>query len=78
MQFALASIIEAIRRNPDKYNNLLFNDISASSTMATNPSLLSYIEDYNDMIPDESNSLYDSILKHFTNSITDNALLLLR
>ena len=36
------------------------------------------IEDYNDMIPDESNSLYDSILKHLTNSITDNALLLLR
>ena len=36
------------------------------------------IEDYNDMIPDESNILYDSILKRFTNSITDNALLLLR
>jgi hypothetical protein len=36
------------------------------------------IEDYNDLIPDESNSLYDSIQKRLTNSITDNALLLLR
>lgn len=36
------------------------------------------IEDYNDSIPDESNSLYDSIQKRLTNSITDNALLLLR
>jgi hypothetical protein len=69
LQFALASVIESIRRNPDKYNNLLFNDISASSTMATNPSLLSYIEAYKDMILDESNRLYDRLLKHFTNSI---------
>jgi len=36
------------------------------------------IEDYNDMIPVESNILYDTILKHLTNSFTYNALLILR
>jgi hypothetical protein len=32
LQFALASVIEAIRRNPDKYNNLLICNSSSSST----------------------------------------------
>jgi hypothetical protein len=44
LQFALASIIEAIRRNPDKYNDLLVGNVSLSSTMAANqsPPLYSY------------------------------------
>jgi hypothetical protein len=32
LQFALASVIEAIRRNPDKYNDLLIDNASLSST----------------------------------------------
>lgn len=31
LQFALASVIEAIRRNPGKYNNLLVSNASLSS-----------------------------------------------
>jgi hypothetical protein len=31
LQFALASVIKAIRRNPDKYNNLLVSNTSLSS-----------------------------------------------
>ena len=73
LQFALASIIESIRRNPDKYNDHLVGNASLSSTMAANQSLLSNIEDYKDMILDESKMLYDSLLHHFTNSIMDNA-----
>jgi len=32
LQFALASVFEAIRRNPDKYNNLLVNNTSTSTS----------------------------------------------
>jgi hypothetical protein len=32
LQFGLASVIEAIRQNPDKYNNLLVINASSSST----------------------------------------------
>jgi len=77
LQFALASIIEAIRRNLDKYNSLIFNDTSASSTLTSIPaqgSILSHIEDYRDMILEEARRLYDSLLHHFTNSIMDNAV----
>ena len=74
LQFALASIIEAIRRNPEKYNNLLVSNTSASSTSTpAQHSLLSHIEEYRDMILDESKRLYDRLLKHFTNNIMDNA-----
>jgi DNA repair ATPase RecN len=48
LQFALASVIEAIRRNPDRYNSLLGYDTSLSSTSTSIPvqySLLSHIED---------------------------------
>ena len=74
LQFALASVIEAIRRNTGKYNNLLFNDTSASST-STPPqgSLLSHIEGDRDIILEEANKLYDSLLHYFTNSIMANA-----
>ena len=77
LQFALASVIEAIRRNPDKYNSLIFNDTSASSTLTSIPaqgSILSHIEDYRGMILEEAKRLYDSLLHHFTNSIMDNAV----
>ena len=74
LQFALASVIEAIRRNTGKYKNLLFNDTLASST-STPPqgSLLSHIEGDRDIILEEVNRLYDSLLHHFTNSIMANA-----
>ena len=72
LQFALASIIESIRRNPDKYNDHLVGNASLSSTMAANQSLLSNIEDYKDMILDEAKRLYDRLVKHFINSIMDN------
>ena len=65
LQFALASVIESIRINPDKYNNLLGYDLQSSG-------LLLYIEDYKDTILDEDKRLYDKLLNHFTNSIIDN------
>ncbi|HYX54595.1 MAG TPA: hypothetical protein VE818_00415 [Nitrososphaeraceae archaeon] len=77
LQFAVASVIEAVRRNPDKYNNVLVNNTSLSSTSTPAQdsllSLLSHIEDYRDMILEEANRLYDNLLRHFTNSIMDNA-----
>ncbi|HKG42514.1 MAG TPA: hypothetical protein VKA98_10280, partial [Nitrososphaeraceae archaeon] len=74
LQFSLASVIEAIRRNPDKYNNLLVSNTAASSTSTpAQGSLLSNIEGYRDMILEEANGLYDSLLHHLTNSIMDNA-----
>jgi hypothetical protein len=35
LQFALASIIETLRRNHGKYNNLLTHNISSSTTTPT-------------------------------------------
>ena len=58
LQFALASVIESIRRNPDKYNNLLASNTSRLSTSTpAQDSLLSHIEGYKDMILDESKRL---------------------
>jgi len=73
LQFALASVFEAIRRNPDKYNNLLVNNTSTSTSTPAQGSLLSHIGRYRDMILEEANGLYDSLLHHLTNSIMDNA-----
>ena len=76
LQFPLASVFESIRKTPGKSDNLVFNYTSASSTLtSTHPkgSILSHIEDYWDMIVEEANTLYDSLLHHFTNSIMDNA-----
>ena len=42
LQFALASVIEAIRRNPDKYNNLLFSNTSSSSITYTRLTTITY------------------------------------
>ena len=75
LQFALASIIEAIRRNPGKFNNLLVRNTSALSISTPGQdSLPSHIEGYKNMILDEANKLNDKLLKHFTNSIMDNAV----
>jgi hypothetical protein len=71
LQFALASIIEAIRRNYDKYNNSLVYNISSSIPAQQSPLL--DIEGYKDMILEEANRLYDKLLKHFINSLMDNA-----
>ena len=73
LQFALASVIEAIRRDSNKYNNLLVYNISASSTAIPAQDLpLLHIEDYKDTILEEAKRLYDSLLYHFANSIMDN------
>jgi hypothetical protein len=72
LRFALASVIESIRRNPEKYNDLLVGNASLSSTPAQY-SLLSHIEGCKDAILEAADKLYDILLKHFTNSIMDNA-----
>ena len=75
LQFALASIIEALIRNLDNYNNLLVCNASSSSSAIPNQQLPSWpIEGYKDMILDESKELYEKLLKHFTNSIMDNTV----
>ena len=71
LQFALASLIEAIRRNSDKYDTLLVSNTSLSS-ISVQGSLLSHIEVYKDLILDDAKMLYDRLLHHFTNSIMDN------
>jgi hypothetical protein len=71
LQFALAVIIEALRRNPDKYNDLLIDN--TSTTMPTQQSSSSHVENYRDMILDEASRLYDRLLKYFTDSIMNNA-----
>ncbi len=73
LQFALASIIEAIRRNPDKCNNILVCNMSSSTSIPAQQSPSWHNEGYGDMILDEANRVYDSLLHHFTNSIMDNA-----
>jgi hypothetical protein len=70
-EFAVASVIAAIRRNPDKYNDLLVGNASLSSTPAQY-SLLSHIESNKDMVLDEAKMLYDKLLNHFIDSIMDN------
>ena len=57
LQFALTSVIDAIRRIPYGYNNLLVSNTSILSTsIPAQDLLLPHIEDYNDMILDESKS----------------------
>jgi hypothetical protein len=73
LQFALASVIEAIRRNPDKYNRLLAHNISSSSTkIPAQEPLPLHNEDYKTMILEESHKLYNSLLKQLVSTIMDN------
>jgi hypothetical protein len=75
LQFALASIIEALIRNLDKYNNLLVCNASSSSSAIPIQQLPSWhIDGCKYMILDESKEFYDMLLKHFTNSILDNTV----
>jgi hypothetical protein len=65
LQFALTSVIEAIRRNPDKYNNFIAYNIS-STTITTTPTqklLPLHNDDYKTMILEESNKLYNELIK---------------
>jgi hypothetical protein len=73
LQFALAAVIGALRRNPHKYNNLLAYNTSSTAVPGQQLPLSSATEGYNGMILDEAKRLYDILLKHLTKSIVDNA-----
>jgi predicted transcriptional regulator len=76
LQFALASVIEALRRNPDKYNNLLVSNTLSSSTAITSAQQVSspsqYDEKYNAMILEVADKLYNTVLKQLVSTIMDN------
>jgi transposase len=74
LQFALAAIIEALRRNPDKYHDLLVKNTLSSITKTIQQSPSWHIENYRNAILDEASRLYDKLLKHFTERIMDNAI----
>jgi hypothetical protein len=69
LQFALASVIEALRRNPDRYNNLLVSNTSSSATIPTQEPLPLHNEDYKTMILDEADKLYNELIKVLVNRI---------
>jgi hypothetical protein len=70
LQFALASIIEALRRNPGKYNHLLKYNISSTTiTTTTQETLPLHNEDYKTMILEESYKLYNELIKELVNRI---------
>ena len=71
LQFALASIIETLRRNPDKYNNLLICTSSSSSTAIISTQQSSsphYDEEYNAMILEVADKLYNTLLKQLVST----------
>jgi hypothetical protein len=77
LPFALASVIEAVRSNPDKYNNLLVRNSSSSSTaiISAQQSLSQpedYDEEYNAMILEVADKLYSTLLKQLVSTIMDN------
>ncbi len=68
LQFAIASVVEAIRRNPDKYNNLLVCSSSSSSTAIISTqqsSLPHYNEEYNATILEVADKLYNKLIIEF-------------
>ena len=69
LQFALASIIEAFRRNPGKYINLLAYNTSSTTTTPTQETLPLHNEDYKTMIIEESDKLYNTVVKELVNRI---------
>ena len=77
LQYALASIIEAGRRNPNKYNNLLVCNSSSSSSIAIISAQQSssqpghYDEEYNTMILEIADKLYSTLLKQLVSTIMD-------
>ena len=80
LQFAIASVIEALRQNSDKYNSLLvYNDISSSRAIisaqkssSSSPQPYHHNEDYNVMILDVADKLYSILLKQLVCKIMDN------
>jgi chromosome segregation ATPase len=76
LQYALASVIEAIRRDPHKYNNLLVSNSSSSTAIisAQQSSLQPehYDEEYNAMILEVADKLYGTLLKQLASSIVNN------
>jgi hypothetical protein len=75
LQFALASVIEALRRNPDKYNNLLVCNLSSSSAIISTKQSSSpphYDEECNAMILEVADKLYNTLLKQLVSTIMDN------
>jgi transposase len=82
LQFATASVIESLRRNPELCNFVL-NDISSNDTNTTSygsncPSLMSeqqqpfsYIDDdiYSALILEESEKLYNKFITKLTNNV---------
>jgi hypothetical protein len=67
LEFALASVIEALRRNPDKHNNLLLCNWSSPSRAIISTQQSSsrphYDEEYNAMILEVADKLYSTLLK---------------
>lgn len=72
LQFSLASVIEALRSDPDKYNNLLYHDMSFLSTISTQPL---HIDHYKDFMLDESDNIYDTTVKRLANRIVSSEML---
>jgi hypothetical protein len=70
LQFALAAIVEAFRRNPGKYNNnlLAYNTSSSPPSPIQEPQPL-HNEDYKTMILEESYKLYNELTKELVNRI---------
>jgi hypothetical protein len=73
LHFAIASVIEALRRNPDKYNNLLvYNMPSAIISMQQSSSSPHYDEEYNAMILEVADKLYNALVKQLVSTIMDD------
>lgn len=75
LQFALASVIEALRQNPDKYNNLLVCNSSCAPTAIISMQQSSspyYVGEYNAMILEVADKLYNTLLKQLVSIMMDN------
>ena len=69
LQFVIAAIIEVLRRNSDRYNDLLAHNMSSSTAVPTQETLPLHNEDYKIMILEESNKLYNELIKELVNKI---------
>ena len=69
LQFVIAAIIEVLRRNSDRYNDVLAHNMSSSTAVPTQETLPLHNEDYKTMILEESNKLYNELVKELVNRI---------
>jgi hypothetical protein len=73
LQFAVVSVIEALRRIPFIYKNYLVysmpSSISSSSTIPIQQSPALNIREYKTMIVEIANRFYDTLMEHFTNGL---------